>query len=225
MKAIVYTKYGPPDVVQLQEVEKPAPKEDEVLVKVHAASVNALDWHMLTADIFLVRLMGEGLFKPKNTRLGADMAGRVEVVGSLVKEFQPGDVSAEAGVLRFTQPVTHQSDEEDIRCQQMPVKCIDGCGINLHQDFIVLGGGFFYLFELEYIRGSVFCMDYGFHRYSWQGIFRQCVSCSRMILPDMQLLLTPFASLHLQMMNSPLSMLKLMQINNFTQQQGLPISA
>jgi NADPH:quinone reductase-like Zn-dependent oxidoreductase len=69
----------------------PRPKPDEVLVKIHAASVNALDWHLLTADIFLVRFMGEGLFKPKRNRLGADLAGRVEAVGSDVTQFQPGD--------------------------------------------------------------------------------------------------------------------------------------
>jgi len=91
MKAIVYTKYGSPDVVQLKDVAKPTPKDDEVLIKVHAASVNAYDWHFLTADIFLVRLMGVGLLKPKNTRLGADIAGRVEAVGRNVKQFQPGD--------------------------------------------------------------------------------------------------------------------------------------
>ena len=91
MKAIVNTKYGPPDVLQLKEVEKPAFKEDEVLVKVHAASANAYDWHLLTADIFLVRLMGGGLLKPKNTILGVDIAGRVEAVGRNVKQFQPGD--------------------------------------------------------------------------------------------------------------------------------------
>jgi NADPH:quinone reductase-like Zn-dependent oxidoreductase len=91
MKAIVYEKYGPPDVLQIKEVEKPTPKEDEVLVKIQAASVNALDWHLLTADIFLVRLMGGGLRKPKNTRLGADIAGWVEAVGANIKHFQPGD--------------------------------------------------------------------------------------------------------------------------------------
>jgi NADPH:quinone reductase-like Zn-dependent oxidoreductase len=91
MKAIVYEKYGPPDVLQLKEVENPTFKEDEVLVKVQAASVNAYDWHLLTADIFLVRLMGGGLNKPKNTILGADIAGRVEAVGRNVKQFRPGD--------------------------------------------------------------------------------------------------------------------------------------
>lgn len=91
MKAIVYEKYGSPDVIQLKDIEKPTPKDDEVLIKIHAASVNAYDWHFLTADIFLIRLMGGGLLKPKNTRLGADMAGRIETVGKNVKQFQPGD--------------------------------------------------------------------------------------------------------------------------------------
>lgn len=91
MKAIVYTQYGSPDVLQLKEVEKPTPKENEVLIKVQAVSLNAADWHLLTADIFLIRLMGMGLTRPKNPILGADIAGRVEAVGSNVKQFQPGD--------------------------------------------------------------------------------------------------------------------------------------
>ncbi len=80
MKAIVQTKYGPPDVLELKEVEKPTPQEDEVLIKIHAASVNARDWHLMRADPFLVRLM-TGLLKPKNKILGSDVAGRVEAVG------------------------------------------------------------------------------------------------------------------------------------------------
>jgi NADPH:quinone reductase-like Zn-dependent oxidoreductase len=91
MKAIIHTKYGSPDVLQIAEVEKPTPKDDEVLIKIHAASVNAYDWHFLTADIFLIRLMGGGLLKPKYTRLGADIAGRVEAVGRSVKQFQSDD--------------------------------------------------------------------------------------------------------------------------------------
>jgi NADPH:quinone reductase-like Zn-dependent oxidoreductase len=90
MKAIVYTKYGAPDVLELKEVEIPTPKDDEVLVKVHAVSANAADLHLLRGDPFLLRLMS-GLLKPKNTILGADIAGRVEIVGKNVKEFQAGD--------------------------------------------------------------------------------------------------------------------------------------
>ena len=91
MKAILREKYGPPDVLQLKEIEKPTPKDGEVLVKIHAASVNAYDWHMVTADIFLVRLMGGGLLKPKSTMAGEDIAGQVEAMGGNVTQFQPGD--------------------------------------------------------------------------------------------------------------------------------------
>ncbi len=90
MKAIVYHKYGPPDVLELQEIEKPTVKEGEVLVKVHAASVNPLDWHILRATPFFARA-ATGLLKPKRKILGADLAGRVEAVGRNVNQFQPGD--------------------------------------------------------------------------------------------------------------------------------------
>ncbi|HSD83949.1 MAG TPA: alcohol dehydrogenase catalytic domain-containing protein, partial [Anaerolineae bacterium] len=90
MKTIVYTHYGSPDVLQFKDVEKPTPGDNEVLVKIHAASVNALDWHMMRATPFLARLEN-GLLKPKVTKLGADLAGRVEAVGSGVTQFQPGD--------------------------------------------------------------------------------------------------------------------------------------
>ena len=90
MKAIVYENYGSPDVLQLKEVQKPTPAEGEVLIKVHATSVNWGDWHNLRADPFLVRLAA-GLLKPKNQILGFDVAGQVESVGENVKQFQPGD--------------------------------------------------------------------------------------------------------------------------------------
>ena len=90
MKAIIATKYGSPNVLQLKEVETPTPEDDEVLVKVHAASVNAGDWHLMRADPFLIRLM-YGLRKPKRPILGSDVAGRVEAVGRGVTQFQPGD--------------------------------------------------------------------------------------------------------------------------------------
>ena len=80
MKAVVYTKYGSPDVLQLKEVDKPAPKENEVLIKIYAASVNSWDWDLLKGKPFLVRLIG-GLFKPRCKILGADVAGTIESVG------------------------------------------------------------------------------------------------------------------------------------------------
>jgi len=88
MKAIVYTKYGPPDVLQLKEVEKPTPKNNEVMVKVHAASLNAADVETLRG-VFWVRIGGP--LKPMYKILGSDIAGRVEAVGRNVKQFQPGD--------------------------------------------------------------------------------------------------------------------------------------
>jgi NADPH:quinone reductase-like Zn-dependent oxidoreductase len=90
MKAIVYTTYGPPEVLQLKEVEKPIPKDNEVLVKIFAASVNSWDWDQLRGKQFLVRLIG-GLQKPRYPILGADIAGRVEDTGKNVKDFRPGD--------------------------------------------------------------------------------------------------------------------------------------
>lgn len=91
MKAIVYHRYGSPDNLEMQEIEKPAVEEDQVLVRVHAASVNALDWHFLTGKPFLARVMNGGLLKPKQRVLGVDLAGQVEAVGASVTRFQPGD--------------------------------------------------------------------------------------------------------------------------------------
>lgn len=91
MKAIVCTKYGSPDVLQLQEVAKPTPQDDEVLIKIRAASINARDWRMLRANPFFIRLKPGGFLRPKNKILGSDVAGRVEAVGRDVKQFKPGD--------------------------------------------------------------------------------------------------------------------------------------
>jgi NADPH:quinone reductase-like Zn-dependent oxidoreductase len=90
MKAIVYEKYGPPDVLQLKEVDKPVPEKNEVLVKVRASSVNPLDWHAMRGEPFLQRLES-GFPYPKDKILGADVAGDIEAVGKNVKDFQPGD--------------------------------------------------------------------------------------------------------------------------------------
>jgi len=90
MKAIVYERYGSPDVLELKEVEKPVPKDNEILIKVYAASVNDWDWGLLRGKPFVNRLLF-GLLKPKIKILGVDIAGQVEAVGRNVKKFQPGD--------------------------------------------------------------------------------------------------------------------------------------
>jgi NADPH:quinone reductase-like Zn-dependent oxidoreductase len=89
MKAVIYTQYGPPDVLRFTEVAKPTPKDDEVLIKLYAAAVNPLDRHFMRGEPFFLRL--GGLRTPKFKILGVDMAGRVEAVGSDVKQFRPGD--------------------------------------------------------------------------------------------------------------------------------------
>lgn len=90
MKAIVYTEYGSPDVLKLNEIDQPKPSEDEVLIKVHAASVNNWDWDRLTGRPYLYRLLS-GISKPKLQILGADVAGKIEAVGENVKQFKIGD--------------------------------------------------------------------------------------------------------------------------------------
>ncbi len=91
MKAVICTKYGSPDVLQLQEVAKPSPKDNEVLIKIHAASINSRDWRLMRANPFFIRLVPGGFLQPKNKILGADVAGRVEAIGRYVKQFKPGD--------------------------------------------------------------------------------------------------------------------------------------
>ena len=91
MKAMVYHKYGSPDELKLEKVPKPGVGENEVLVQVRAASLNALDWRALRANPFFIRFMGQGVLKPKKNVLGADIAGIVEAVGSTVSRFKPGD--------------------------------------------------------------------------------------------------------------------------------------
>jgi len=90
MKAIVYTKYGTPDVLELKEVDKPIPKDDEVLIKVHAASINDWDWGLLQGTPFVNRLEN-GLLKPKKKILGSDISGGIEAVGKNVEQLQQGD--------------------------------------------------------------------------------------------------------------------------------------
>ncbi len=91
MKAVVYTKFGPPDVIQLKEVEIPTPNDNQVLLKVHTASINAKEWRRFEIPSFLVRLLTSGWLKPKDPVNGTDVAGIVEVVGETVTRFKPGD--------------------------------------------------------------------------------------------------------------------------------------
>ena len=90
MKAVVYCDYGVPNL-KFQEIEKPTPADDQLLVRVRAASVNPLDWHFIEGTPYVMRAMGVGLRKPKDTRLGVDFAGTVEAVGKNVTRFKPGD--------------------------------------------------------------------------------------------------------------------------------------
>jgi NADPH:quinone reductase-like Zn-dependent oxidoreductase len=90
MKAAIYTKYGPPDFVQIRDIKKPVPLDNEVLIRIRATSVNPLDWHFMRGEPYIVRAMS-GLRKPKITQLGVDVAGQVEAVGRSVTQFKPGD--------------------------------------------------------------------------------------------------------------------------------------
>src|SRR3712207_1251836 len=91
MKAIVRDTYGSPDVLELREIDKPVVKDDEVLVRVHAAGVDRGVWHVMTGLPYPIRLAGYGLRAPKNPVIGSDVAGVVEAVGKNVSRFQPGD--------------------------------------------------------------------------------------------------------------------------------------
>ncbi len=91
MKAVVYTNYGSPDVLEIREIKKPVPNDDQVLVKVRAAAINPLDWHFMEGKPYIMRAMIGGIRKPKSPQLGVDLAGEVEAVGKNVTQFKPGD--------------------------------------------------------------------------------------------------------------------------------------
>lgn len=109
MKAIVYCDYGSPDVLRYQEIEKPAPASNEILVKIHAAAANPLDWHYMRGLPYIIRLFN-GLRKPEDIRMGVDYAGTVQAVGSNVTRFKPGDEVFGASSGAFAQYVTTPED-------------------------------------------------------------------------------------------------------------------
>ncbi len=109
MKAIVYRCYGSPDVLEYEDIEKPTPKVDEVLVKVHAAAVNPYDWHFMRGSPYIMRLMA-GVGAPKDPSMGVDFAGTVESVGSNVKRFKPGDEVFGGSGGAFAEYVTVRED-------------------------------------------------------------------------------------------------------------------
>jgi NADPH:quinone reductase-like Zn-dependent oxidoreductase len=115
MQAIFRTRYGSADVLELKEIDKPLPSNNEVLVRVRAASVNPLDWHVLRGEPFLVRLMGFGLMKPKHLVLGADMAGRIEAVGHKVTRFKVGDEVFGSGMGGFAEYACIREDHTAIK--------------------------------------------------------------------------------------------------------------
>jgi NADPH:quinone reductase-like Zn-dependent oxidoreductase len=109
MKAIVYRCYGPPEVLQFEDVAKPKPADDEVLVRVRAAAVNPLDWHYMRGSPYIMRL-GSGLGAPDDSRIGVDFAGTVEAVGINVKQFNPGDSVFGGGSGAFAEYLTVRED-------------------------------------------------------------------------------------------------------------------
>jgi NADPH:quinone reductase-like Zn-dependent oxidoreductase len=94
MRSVVQCRYGSPDVLEVREVDKPVAADDEVLVRVHAAAVNARDWHVMRGDPYVVRMMDRSTFRLRRPTIeirGSDFAGRVEAVGPAVRRFRPGD--------------------------------------------------------------------------------------------------------------------------------------
>lgn len=140
MKAVVLTRYGAPNVLKLQDVAKPEPKDDEVLVKVHATAVNDLDWSYVRGKPYIYRLM-YGLMKPRVSVLGAEVSGTVEAVGNHVTKFQPGDYVygdiSEAGFGGFAEYVCAR---EDVLARKPPGMTFEMAAALPHAAMLALQG-------------------------------------------------------------------------------------
>jgi NADPH:quinone reductase-like Zn-dependent oxidoreductase len=119
MRAVVYDRYGPPDVLHIEEVDQPVPKEDDVLVRIHATTVSRTDCGVRSADIFLLRFL-TGLRRPRQRVLGSEFAGEVEAVGPSVKEFAVGDHVFGNSKLRFGAHAEFMCIRESARIAHMP---------------------------------------------------------------------------------------------------------
>ena len=147
MKAAAYTRYGPPDVVQIMDVEKPVPKDNEVLIKVRAASVNPADWRLMGGAPHVFRVLFR-LRKPTPAepgRLGHDVAGQVEVVGGNVTRFKPGDpvFGTCRGALAEYACVSESALIGEIDLREMNRRNVTLC--RQTQDFLQIRHGFFFL--------------------------------------------------------------------------------
>ena len=142
MKAVVYTKYGSPDVLQLTEVEKPVPADNEVLIKIIATSVNRTDCGFRQPEYLLVRLVS-GLFKPKRKILGSEMSGEVEAIGKNVRTFKPGDAVFGLSTFNFGTHAEYLCISEDKSITTKPAN------ISFNEAAAVCDGGFL---ALSYIR-------------------------------------------------------------------------
>lgn len=121
MKAIIYTQYGPPEVARLAEIEKPGPKDNEVLIRIHATTVNRTDCGFRSAEYFIVRLFS-GLLRPKNPILGCEFAGEIEAVGKNVSMFKPGDKVFGFNDTKFGGHAEYLTLPEDSAMATMPEK-------------------------------------------------------------------------------------------------------
>ena len=120
MRAVVHDRYGPPTVLRIEDVERPVPKDDEVLVEIHATTVNRTDCHIRAANPFLWRLFGAGLRRPKQRMSGSDLAGEVVAVGAAVSEFAVGDRVFGTSGYRFGAHAEFMCVKESARIAHMP---------------------------------------------------------------------------------------------------------